>query len=52
VKVARTGDNTWTLASRTYPNNVAACIPNEDDPKIDVEREYYRMAFEVTVTLQ
>ena len=50
VEVLQAGDNTWTVRTQSSPNNVAVCIPDGTNP--DVEREYYRMTFELTVALQ
>ena len=48
VEVTWVGDNRWTVRTQAFPNNVAVCIPSGGD----VEREYYRMAFEITVGLR
>lgn len=50
VEVTQVNDNTWTVRSQPYPDNIAVCIPDETNP--DVEREYYHMMFELTVTLR
>ncbi len=51
VEVTNNGDGTWTVATQSFPDNVAVCIPNEDKPN-PPPRSYYHMPFEVTVTLK
>jgi len=44
VAVTKNADGTWTVATQTFPNDVAVCL--------DSQRSYYHMPFQVTVRLK
>jgi hypothetical protein len=50
VNVTKNPDGTWTVATQPSPNDVAVCIPEEQNP--DRQRSYYHMPFSITVTLK
>ena len=51
VTVTKIADGTWTVATQDYPDNVAACLPDEDSPN-PAPPSYYHLSFSITVVLK
>ncbi|MBI4503666.1 MAG: hypothetical protein HY700_21200 [Gemmatimonadetes bacterium] len=51
VEVTKNADGTWTVATQAHPNDVAVCIPDEDQTN-PPPRSYYHMPFQATVRLK
>ncbi len=51
VVVTKNPNGTWTVATQDSPNDVAVCIPDEDDKNPPL-RSYYHMPFSITVELK
>jgi hypothetical protein len=48
LDVTKISDDTWTIATRAFPDNIAVCVPSTKG----VERSYYHMPVALTVKLQ